>query len=74
MDKNWLKNWQKPVSAKVAETLVEMCFCQHRFKAVLAETCQHCVNYRLIIIIIIIIICQRTTHVVLLLSGEAGER
>ena len=35
--KNWLKNsgrnlflpkWQKPVSAKVAETLVETCFCQ----------------------------------------------
>ena len=26
------KLWQKPVSAKVAETLVETCFCQHRFK------------------------------------------
>ena len=38
---------QKPVSAKVAETLVETCFCQDglnrfkpRFKPVLAETCQ----------------------------------
>ena len=43
------KLWQKPVSVKVAETLVETCFCQDslnwfkpRFKPVLAETCQHC--------------------------------
>ena len=40
---------QKPVSAKVSETLVETCFCQDglnqfkpRFKPVLAETCQPC--------------------------------
>ena len=43
-DKN---SWQKPVSAKMAETLSETCFCQDglnrfkpRFKPVLAETCK----------------------------------
>jgi len=32
------KLWQKPVFAKVAETLVETCFCQDGLN--LAETCQ----------------------------------
>ena len=42
--KKWLKNSvRKQFLPKVAETLVETCFCQdglNRFKPVLAETCQ----------------------------------